>query len=181
MKKFTEIAADTKAAASKFGDDAVEFGKKAGKSAATKAAAAGANISDGMRTAKTKLDRAAVVVGDGTRKGAKAAKVAAIATGNSLSAGANIVGKSAATVATTAFDQNGDGKFDQEDLKRLTEKIISTGKEVAKEIGQSELVKKAASGAVVGGAIASVVPVIGTVTGAVIGAGGAAYQHLTKK
>jgi hypothetical protein len=88
MKNFTEITADAKAAASKLRVDAKELGQKTGKSAATMAEAAGANIGEGIRIAKTALVRASVVVSDGTRKGVDVAKVAAIATGSGLSAGA---------------------------------------------------------------------------------------------
>lgn len=181
ISKFAKFAADAKTVASKFGDNAKEFGIKAGKAAANKAEAASMNISDGMRTAKSALDGATVVVADGTRKSVDIVKVAAVATGNSLTIGADVAKRSASTIATAAFDQNGDGTFDQDDLKILTQKFVATGMDAAKGIAQSDLVKKSAAGAVVGGAIASVVPGIGTVAGAVIGAGGAAYKHFTEK
>lgn len=181
ITRLAKFTADAKTAASKLGDNAKAFGIKAGQVAADKAEAASMNISDGMRTAKSALDGAAVVVADGTRKGVDAAKVAAIATGNTLVTGADVAKRSASTIATAAFDQNGDGTFDQEDLKILTRKLVATGMDAAKEIAQSDLVKKAAAGAVVGGAIASVVPGIGTAVGAVIGAGGATYKHFTDK
>lgn len=84
-------------------------------------------------------------------------------------------------------DLNGDGKIDAEDFKiavgRAKQIACAVGDEtvkLGKSAMQSNLVKEAAAGALVGGAIASVVPVLGTATGAVVGATLAAYKNITK-
>ncbi|MEQ1667488.1 MAG: hypothetical protein ABL868_03440 [Sulfuriferula sp.] len=92
------------------------------------------------------------------------------------------------TVAKAAFDQNGDGQLDQEDLKILTVKGVELAKAVAAEVGSlakvvasSSLVKDTAAAAAVGAAIAIPVPIVGPATGAVVGAVIGAYSHITKK
>lgn len=93
----------------------------------------------------------------------------------------SVAKRSVETVATTVFDQNGDGKLDQEDLKLLTEKGIELAKAASKSIASSELVKDTASAAAVGAAIAIPVPFVGPAAGAVVGAALGAYSHVTKK
>jgi hypothetical protein len=95
--------------------------------------------------------------------------------------------RSASTVANTAFDQNGDGVFDQEDLKLLTKKGLDVGKAVAKEAGnmakqasQSALVQDVAAAAAVGAVLGTMIPLVGTVGGTVIGGVGGAYGHIKK-
>jgi len=90
-------------------------------------------------------------------------------------------------LANQIGDLNGDGKIDAEDFKiavgRAKQIAIAVGDEtvkLGKSAMQSGLVKEAAAGALVGGAIASVVPVLGTATGAVVGATLVAYKHITK-
>lgn len=85
--------------------------------------------------------------------------------------------KVAQTAITTLTDLNGDGKVDAEDLKIALEKAKSIGSEVAEQTGKlakgatdHPMVKDAAAGALVGGAIASVIPLIGSATGAAVGA-----------
>ena len=93
----------------------------------------------------------------------------------------SVAKRSVETVATTVFDQNGDGKLDQEDLKLLTEKGIELATAASKSIASSELVKDTASAAAVGAAIAIPVPFVGPAAGAVVGAALGAYSHVTKK
>ena len=85
--------------------------------------------------------------------------------------------KVAQTAITTLTDLNGDGKVDAEDLKIALEKAKSIGSEVAEQTGKlakgatdHPMVKDAAAGALVGGAIGAVLPVVGTAVGATIGA-----------
>jgi hypothetical protein len=104
-----------------------------------------------------------------------------VVAGAALTDSANFAGRTLSTIAISAFDQNGDGQIDQEDVKIATEKCVSALKEVSKEIASSNLVKETATAAAVGAAIAIPVPLIGPVTGAVVGATLGAYKHFTKK
>jgi len=102
------------------------------------------------------------------------------ATNSVASVAANVADKAnrvAKTTMTTLTDLNGDGKVDAEDLKIALEKAKSIGSEVAEQTGKlakgatdHPMVKDAAAGALVGGAIASVIPLIGSATGAAVGA-----------
>lgn len=131
-----------------------------------------------------------LVVGAGrvaTRAGS-AARVAADAAGDFAASATDLTKRSMNTVATAAFDQNGDGKLDQEDLKILTVKGVALAKvaaaeagTLAKSVASSPLVKDTAAAAAVGAAIAVPVPLVGPAAGAVVGAALGAYSHITKK
>lgn len=89
----------------------------------------------------------------------------------------NAAGKVAKTTMTSITDLNGDGKIDEEDLKIALDKAKSVGGVVAEEAGEMAktatkhpLVKDAAAGALVGGAIGTVFPIVGTTIGAAVGA-----------
>jgi len=91
-------------------------------------------------------------------------------------------------VAVSVFDQDGDGKFDQEDIRILSTKTADAGKavisrsgELLNEASKSAIVKDAAAGAAVGAAVAIPVPIIGPATGAVVGAGLGVYKNITGK
>lgn len=91
-------------------------------------------------------------------------------------------------VAVTVFDQDGDGKFDQEDVKILTEKATTVSKslfnkssEILNEASKSKMAKDAAAGAAVGAVVAIPVPIIGPIAGSVIGAGVGVYKNVTGK
>ena len=101
------------------------------------------------------------------------------AAGNTLSALGVLIG-----------DLNGDGKVDFEDAKIAATKVREVAGAAAGEIGklgksalQSKLVQDAAAGAVVGGVLASMIPIpiISTVTGATAGAALGAYKSIGKK
>jgi hypothetical protein len=131
---------------------------------------------------------ASASVTSGVKQTAEFASEAAKKIGNASVVAGAAVKRSATTVTTTIFDQNGDGTLDQEDLKIITEKGIELSKsaaqsitDAAKTIAASDLVKETAGAAMVGAAISIPVPVIGPATGAVIGAALGAYSHLTKK
>ena len=113
-----------------------------------------------------------------------AGDIASVA-GPALTETVNIAGRTLSTIAPSAFDQNGDGQLDQQDVKLATESFISTVKEVSKdiskEIASSSLAKETATAAAVGAAIAIPIPLIGPVAGATIGATLGAYKHFTKK
>ena len=136
--------------------------------------------------------KAAVSAADGVRSSLAAGQEAASRAGRVAVESARVAGKvaadaaqlgqrSAVTVATTLFDQNDDGKVDQQDLKILTEKTARLTKKVAVEVGSSETVKRTATAAAIGAVIAVPVPVVGPVAGAVVGAfGSLAVQSMTK-
>jgi len=93
-------------------------------------------------------------------------------------------------VAVTVFDQDGDGKFDQEDVKILTDKATNAGKtlfnksgEILKKASKTSMAKDTAAGAVAGTiiAVAIPIPIIGPAAGAVVGAGIGAYKNITGK
>ena len=102
------------------------------------------------------------------------------ATNSVASVAANVADKAnqvAKTTMTTLTDLNGDGKVDAEDLKIALGKAKEIGGNIAEETGKlakgatdHPMVKDAAAGALVGGAIASVIPIIGSATGAAVGA-----------
>ena len=104
----------------------------------------------------------------------KRAKASIVSTATNVAGKANKISQTAITSLT---DLNGDGKVDAEDLKIALEKAKSIGSEVAEQTGKlakgatdHPMVKDAAAGALVGGAIASVIPLIGSATGAAVGA-----------
>ena len=134
-----------------------------------------------MTTLKNKLKRAkdsiastASDVGGMASKAAQTAKESISSTAADVASKASIV---AHTTMTTLTDLNGDGKVDAEDLKIALEKAKEIGGElaqetakIAKEAAGHQMVKDAAAGAIVGGAIASVIPLAGTGMGAAVGA-----------
>lgn len=134
-----------------------------------------------MTTLKNKLKRAkdsiastASDVGGMASKAAQTAKESISSTAADVASKASIV---AHTTMTALTDLNGDGKVDAEDLKIALEKAKAIGSEVAEQTGKlakgatdHPMVKDAAAGALVGGAIGAVLPVVGTAVGATIGA-----------
>lgn len=119
------------------------------------------------------------------KKGAKEALQSATDTAKRAAETAMTTGKN---VAVTIFDQDGDGKFDQEDVRMLTEKATSASKdllnkscEVLNEASKSKMAKDAAAGAAVGAVVAIPVPIIGPIAGAVVGAGIGIYKNVTGK
>lgn len=127
-------------------------------------------ITDKLKRAKDSIASTATDVGS---KASKAAQAAA-STATDVASKAN---KVAQTAITTLTDLNGDGKVDAEDLKIALEKAKAIGSEVAEQTGKlakgatdHPMVKDAAAGALVGGAIGAVLPVVGTAVGATIGA-----------
>lgn len=190
------------AAASKVVDVTVytaEVGKKISDMGSNAAEATVGQISQtatiiGKTTGETVSEAGAIVqstyvfaVDSASRAGSAATEVAG-SMGSAIAAGAETFRRGVATVATTALDQNGDGIFDQEDIKLLTQSSLAATKAVATEMGglakevvSSELVKDAASAAAVGAAIAIPVPLIGPTAGAVIGGVIGVYTNLRKK
>ena len=160
---FTDISEKTKSAVSDLTTNissstasAIEFGEKT----VTTVKQVGTDLSQSIEQATNKFGAVA---------------------GTAITETANIAGRTLSTIATSAFDQNGDGQLDQEDVRIATEKCVALAKEVAKEIASSSLAKDTASAAAVGAIIAIPVPLIGPMTGAVIGATLGAYKHFTKK
>ncbi len=188
-------AADTsftvvKSSAGKAGHSALELGRSAGGKIGHAAevtgnftSKAGVLVSERAEKSYTVLKHGASAVGQSASAGAKSAGmalgVAAGSAGNALSALGVLVG-----------DLNGDGKVDFEDAKIAAAKVIDIAGATAVELGQlgkralqSKLVQDVAAGAVVGGVLASMIPlpVISTVTGATAGAAFAAYKSIGKK
>ncbi|MDI4635822.1 hypothetical protein J7U46_22340 [Pelomonas sp. V22] len=169
------------------------------KSLEEKAKAAAAGVKRGVAATGAALGSAsgamveaskssAASVGRGAVRVGSAAKAAASTAGEVATSAVEMTKRSVATVATAAFDQNGDGQLDQEDLKILTEKGVALAKVAAVEVGalaksaaSSPLVKDTAAAAAVGAAIAVPVPLVGPAAGAVVGAAIGAYAHITKK
>lgn len=187
-KSIVQYTDKAKAATSRVAYKVKELGTKVSKAAVVKADLAGSSLSMAMKSASVALDGAASVIADNTRQSVASVKVGGQVTGNALSTGLNIAKRSASTVTTAALDQNGDGKFDQEDLQILTKKGVDAAKVVTKEAGnlakhiaKSELVQAVAGAAAVGAVIASVLPIVGTVTGAAVGAIVGTYGHIKSK
>lgn len=98
-----------------------------------------------------------------------------IATGISRTASAT--GSAIAAVTSEFGDFNGDGKLDREDLKIAAQKSKIVAGKLADELGalgtealKSDAAKSAATGAVIGAAIAAPLPIVGSMTGAAVGA-----------
>lgn len=114
------------------------------------------------------------------------AKDAATSTRGALLSAGGFAKDSVKTIATTVLDQDGDGQFDQSDIKILSEKgaeitksaMANIGK-LAKEASRSRMAKDAATGATIGAAVAIPVPIIGPMAGAVVGAGIGVYKNVT--
>ncbi len=116
------------------------------------------------------------------------AKTASKDAAKALSEAKDSVVKTTKTAATSALDQNDDGKLDQTDVKILTEKGIVISKEaveksgeIIKEVSQSSLAKDVVAGAAVGAAIGIPLPFIGPLAGSVVGAGLGIYKNITGK
>ena len=146
------------------------------------------SIHKNISTAEDLANKASTSITSGTEQAFEFVSDMAKKFGNSSAEIGEITKRSASTIATTIFDQNGDGSLDQEDLKILTEKSIDLSKlaaesviDAAKSIASSDLVKDSAAAAAVGAVIAVPVPLVGPATGAVVGAIVGAYSHLTKK
>lgn len=108
--------------------------------------------------------------------------------GRAIGAASESTGKAIGKAAVLVGDLNGDGKVDYEDAKIATAKAGEIGLATATEVGkvgksalQSDMVKEAAAGAIVGAALCSVIPFVGTGTGAAVGGALAAYKNLCKK
>ena len=129
-----------------------------------------ATVTNKLKRARDSIASTATDVGNKVSKAAQAAA----STATDVASKANKVTQIAITTLT---DLNGDGKVDAEDLKIALEKAKAIGSEVAEQTGKlakgatdHPMVKDAAAGALVGGAIGAVLPVVGTAVGAPIGA-----------
>ena len=110
-------------------------------------------------------------------------KAAAAAKDATADAVANATGK-----LTSVSDLNGDGKLDANDLKIAGERAKDLGRSIAAQtapirrtLDRNDLAKDAATGAAICTLIASPLPVVGSLTGAALGAGIGVYKNLTTK
>ncbi len=145
--------------------------------ASAKAKIATAAANGAVTAAKSVAQRAG-------RSAGKAAKAGASTINNAASGAARVSGRASEKAATAAAatyhylgDLNGDGRFDAEDLRiakatlgKVAVEVGGEALELGKAALQHQLVRDAAAGAVVGGAIASAVPFVGVPFGAAVGA-----------
>jgi hypothetical protein len=176
--------------AEKVGHSTLEFGTSAGEAlggvanaASSFTARAGESISDSASKLLSVVKSGAVVAGESATAGAKSA-------GMALGVAADSAGNALGALGVLIGDLNGDGKVDFEDAKIAAAKVRDVAGVAAQELGQlgkttlqSELVQDAAAGAVVGGVLASMIPIpiISTVAGATAGAAVGAYKSIGKK
>jgi len=176
--------------AEKAGHAALEIGKSAGEvmgdaahATSEFASKAGATVSESTAKSFAIVKHGAAVAGEAASSGAKSA-------GAALSTAADSAGNAFGAVGVLVGDLNGDGKVDFEDAKIAAAKAREVAGAAASELGQlgksalqSKLIQDAAAGAVVGGALASMIPIpiISTVTGATAGAAFGAYKSIGKK
>ncbi|MBK9440765.1 MAG: hypothetical protein IPN53_05360 [Comamonadaceae bacterium] len=163
MKKLSEV----KAAASKLGKEAIEFGKKTGRTVADTAATAGTNISDGVVVAKKALK-------------SERTKAAMRQTKNSITAAADgVVDLGKKTVKTVnEFVEHEDTKAAVEWAKDAIATTADEAVALGKRAARSEMAKDAATGAAIGAAIAVPIPLIGPAAGAVAGTVVGVYKNL---
>lgn len=149
----------------------------------TLAIKAGNSISDSAEKSFVAVKAGAGTIGDSSVAGARAI-------GTVLGSAADTAGDALAAVGVLVGDLNGDGKVDFEDAKIAAAKMKEVAAATALELGQlgksalqSKLAQDAAAGALVGGALASMIPIpfISTLTGATAGAALGAYNSFGKK
>lgn len=147
------------------------------------ASKAGDAVSENASKSFAVVKQGASSVGESATAGAKTA-------GAALGVAADSAGKTLGALGVLVGDLNGDGKVDFEDAKIAAAKVRAVAGAAAAELGQlgknalqSKLVQDAAAGAVVGGVLASAIPIpiISTVTGATVGAALGAYKSIGKK
>ena len=179
-----------KNSAEKVGHSALEFGTSAGEAlggvanaASSFTARAGESISDSASKSLSVVKSGAAAAGESATAGAKSA-------GTALGVAVDSAGNALGALGVLVGDLNGDGKVDFEDAKIAAAKVRDVAGVAAEELGQlgksalqSNLVKDAAAGAVVGGVLASMIPIpiISTVAGATAGAALGAYNSIGKK
>jgi hypothetical protein len=173
--------------------------EKVGHSALDSGTSAGEAHGSAAHAASGFTSRAGESILDSVAKSLAAVKSGAIAAGESVAAGAKSAAIRIGAVADSAGhalgqlgvlvgDLNGDGKVDIEDAKIAAAKMRDVTGAAAAEFGQlgksalqSQPVKDAAAGAVVGGVLASAIPFVGTLTGATVGTALGAYKSIGKK
>ena len=92
------------------------------------------------------------------------------------------------SAAVLVGDLNGDGKVDEEDARIAAEWAKSAASSIAdeaarlgKDVVRSEMTRDAATGAVIGAVAAIPLPVVGSMAGAIVGAGVGVYKNLCRK
>jgi hypothetical protein len=179
-----------KESAEKVGELAVDFGKSAGGAVGDAAQATSSVASQAGDLIAENAAKSFAVVTHGANVVGKSASAGAKSAGTALSMAADSAGNALGALGVLVGDLNGDGKVDFEDAKIAAAKARHVAGVAAAELGQlgkstlqSKLVQDAAAGAVVGGVLASMVPipVISTITGATAGAALGVYKSIGKK
>lgn len=166
------------------------FGRSAGEAVAGTADAAsnfasiaGDSISDSATKSLTAVKAGALVASESAAAGAKSA-------GTALGFAVDSAGNALGALRVMVGGLNGDGKVGFEDAKIAAAKARDVAASAAAELGQlgkstlqSKLVQDEAAGAVVGGVLASMIPIpiISTMTGATVGAALGVYKSIGKK
>lgn len=176
-----------KTSAESVGQSALELSKSAGEVMADAvqvtsgmASNAGTAVAENAAKSFAMVSHGAGIIGESAVAGAKSAGVL-------LGAAADSTGNVLGQLGVLAGDLNGDGKVDLEDAKIAAARLRELADAASAELGQlakttlqSGLVQDAAAGAVVGGAVATVIPLMGTATGAAIGAALGVYKSVSK-
>ena len=179
-----------KSSADRVSNAALEFGKTTGAAVGGAVEATSGFASDASSALAQATTKSLATVKRGADVAVEAASVGAKATGTMLGKAADAGGNAAGALGVLVGDLNGDGKVDFEDAKIAAAKVKQVGGATADELGQlgkralrSELVQDAAAGAVVGGALLSLVPIpfVSTMTGVTIGAAIGACKSVGKK
>ena len=176
--------------AGRVGNAAKELGKTASvavgdavEASSELAAGASSTIAEVATKSLATVKRGADVAVESASSGAKATGAML---GKAVDAGGNVAG----ALGVLVGDLNGDGKVDFEDAKIAAAKMKEVAGATADELGQlgkrglrSDLVQDAAAGAVVGGALMSLVPIpfVSTMTGVTLGAAIGACKSIGKK
>ena len=177
-----------KTGAESAGRSAVAAGKSVGEVICTSADATLKFAGEAGDVVGATAEKTFVVLRDTANSVGQSASTAGKVAGSAIGIAASSAGDFAGKVGVLVGDLNGDGKVDFEDAKIAAAKIREVASDVAVEVGklgrsamQSDLVKEAAAGALLGGALASVIPGVGTVSGAVLGAAIVTYKNVVKK
>lgn len=179
-----------RSSAERVGTAAQDFGKTASVVVGSAVDATSEFAAAASDTVTEVTARSMVAVRRGADVAVDSASAGARATGTMLGKAAEAGGNAVEALGVLVGDLNGDGKVDFEDAKIAAAKLRDVAGATADELGQlgkralrSDLVQDAAAGAVVGGALMSLVPIpfVSTMTGVTLGAAIGACKSIGKK